>query len=66
MFAETSKKGNARSTCSIVPSQKFFYPGSKVRGEETATFGLLELLRDVDSERSSEKKKHTSIDFQIN
>ena len=28
VFAETSQKGNARSTRSSVPSQKFFYPGS--------------------------------------
>ena len=66
MFAETSQKGNVRSTCSIAPSQKFFYPGSNSARRRDSYLGLLESLRDVVSERSSERKKPTSIDFQIN
>ena len=64
VFAETSQKGNARSTRSVAAGNSFILDQT-VRGEETATFGLLESLRDVVSERPSERKKLTSIDFHL-
>ena len=41
----------------LFPTRNSFILDLTVHGEETATFGLLELLRDVVSERSSERKK---------
>ena len=65
VFAETSQKGNARSTRSVVLNQKFFYPGSNSAWRRDSTFGLLELLRDVVNERSSERNLHQLISIYV-
>ena len=60
------KKAMREALVALFPAGNSFTLDLTVRGKETATFGLLESLRDVVSERSSKRKKPTTIDFQIN
>ena len=59
------KKAMREVLVALFPARNTFILDLTVHGEETATFGLLELLRDVVSERSSERKKLISIDFHL-
>ena len=59
------KKAMQEVLVALFPARNSFTLSLTVRGKETATFGLLEFLRDVVSERSSERKKPTSINFHI-
>ena len=59
------KKAMREALVALFPAGNSFTLDLTLRGEETAAFGLLESLRDVVSERSSEIKRPTSIYFHV-